>query len=295
MPSNDSILQDAMHDDLFTGTASDLDVAATGSDRRMRLMGAPVGIVTEAHAVQTIIDATAEGRGHWTITANLDHLRRYRSEATTRSLMEEADLVVADGMPLIWASRLAGRPLPERVAGSRMVWSLCEQASAHEHSLFLLGGAPGIAERAARIFRERYPSLNIAGTACPPMGFQDDEGELARIRMELTEAAPQIVFVALGFPKQDVLIRTLRNWLPTTSFIGVGISLSYVTGDVSPAPDWVCNLGLEWVYRLSQEPTRLVRRYVIDGLPFAIRLMASAAWHRLRHSRASASEHWGPA
>jgi N-acetylglucosaminyldiphosphoundecaprenol N-acetyl-beta-D-mannosaminyltransferase len=284
-----------MQDDLSTGTASGFDVPAAGPDRRMRLMGAPVGIVTEAHAVQTIIDAAAKGRGHWTITANLDHLRRYRSDASARSLIEQADLVVADGMPLIWASRLAGRPLPERVAGSRMVWSICEQASAHDQSLFLLGGASGVAEHAARIFRERYPGLNIAGTACPPMGFQDDERELARIRAALTEAAPQIVFVALGFPKQDILIRTLRDWLPTASFMGVGISLSYVTGDVSPAPDWVCNLGLEWAYRMSQEPTRLVRRYVIDGLPFAIRLMASAAWHRLRHSRAGASERWGSA
>jgi N-acetylglucosaminyldiphosphoundecaprenol N-acetyl-beta-D-mannosaminyltransferase len=284
-----------MQDDSTTGTASGLDARSASPDRRMRLMGAPIGVVTEARAVQTIINATAEGRGHWTITANLDHLRRYRSEAPARSLIAEADLVVADGMPLIWASRLAGRPLPERVAGSRMVWSICEQACAHNQSLFLLGGAPSVARKAAQILRERYPSLSIAGTACPPMGFQDDEREMGRIRVALTEAAPQIVFVALGFPKQDLLIRRLRSWLPAASFMGVGISLSYVTGDVSPAPDWVCNLGLEWAYRMSQEPTRLVRRYLIDGLPFAMRLMGSAAWHRLRHGRTGASQRWGPA
>jgi N-acetylglucosaminyldiphosphoundecaprenol N-acetyl-beta-D-mannosaminyltransferase len=284
-----------MQEDLPTGPASRFDVSPAGAGQRIRLMGAPVEIVTEARAVQTIIDATAEGRGHWTITANLDHLRRYRSEAHARSLIEEADLVVADGMPLIWASRLAGRPLPERVAGSRMVWSISEQASAHGQSLFLLGGAPGVADEAAEILRKHYPGLSIAGTACPPMGFQDEEREMERIRATLTAAAPQIVFVALGFPKQDVLIRRLRGWLPKTSFMGVGISLSYVTGDVSPAPDWICNIGLEWAYRMSQEPTRLVRRYLIDGLPFAMRLMASAGWHRLRHGRMGGSERWGPA
>lgn len=284
-----------MQDDVSAHAAPAFDAAAGNRQRRMRLMGAPIGIVTEEHAVQTIVEAAAAGRGHWTITANLDHLRRYRSEPPAKDLIDEADLTVADGMPLIWASRLAGQPLPERVAGSRMVWSICQQASARGQSLFLLGGAPGVADRAAQIFRERHPELLIAGTACPPMGFQDDEHELERIRTALMQAAPQIVFVALGFPKQDILIRELRRWLPGASFLGVGISLSYVTGDVSPAPDWVCRLGLEWAYRMTQEPTRLVRRYLIDGLPFALRLMGSAAWHRLRHGRDGASECWGTA
>jgi N-acetylglucosaminyldiphosphoundecaprenol N-acetyl-beta-D-mannosaminyltransferase len=284
-----------MQDDVSTDAAPTLDAAFARAERRMRLMGVPIGVVTEERAVRTIVDAAAAGRGHWTITANLDHLRRYRSEPPAKGLIDEADLVVADGMPLIWASRLAGRPLPERVAGSRMVWSICEQASARGQSLFLLGGAPGVADRAAQIFAERYPELLIAGTACPPMGFQDDEHELERIRTALTRAAPKIVFVALGFPKQDVLIRELRRWLPDASFLGVGISLSYVTGDVSPAPEWLCRLGLEWAYRMSQEPTRLVRRYLIDGLPFALRLMGSAAWHRLRHRRAAPTACWGEA
>ena len=249
----------------------------------MRLMGAPMGVVTEAYAVQAIIGAAETGRGHWTITANLDHLRRYHRDPLAKDLIDDADLVVADGMPLIWASRLAGEPLPERVSGSSMVWSICEAASARRQSVFLLGGAPGVAERAARIFRDSYPGLEIAGTACPPVGFESDEQELDRIRRQVTEAAPQIVFVALGFPKQDLLIRTLRSSLPGASFLGVGISLSYATGDVQRAPVWLCHLGLEWAYRLSQEPTfRLVRRYLIDGLPFALRLMMSAARNRIR-------------
>jgi N-acetylglucosaminyldiphosphoundecaprenol N-acetyl-beta-D-mannosaminyltransferase len=225
------------------------------------------------------------GRGHWTITANLDHLRRYHCDPVAKGLIDDADLVVADGMPLIWASRLAGEPLPERVSGSSMVWSICEAASARRQSVFLLGGDPGVAKRAANIFRDSYPELEIAGTACPPVGFEDDARELDRIRHQLTAAAPQIVFVALGFPKQDLLIRILRSSLPHASFLGVGISLSYATGDVSRAPNWICRLGLEWAYRLSQEPTRrLARRYLVDGCPFALRLMVSAARHRVRRT-----------
>lgn len=274
---------------LTTGTPSD---DANCRMPRMHLMGAPMGVVTEADAVQAIVDAAEAGRGHWTITANLDHIRRYRRDPSQRALIDEADLVVADGMPLIWASHLAGEPLPERVSGSSMVWSICEAASVRGQSVYLLGGDPGIAERAARIFRERYPGLEIAGTDCPPVGFESDEQELARIERQVIEAAPPIVFVALGFPKQDLLIRTLRNSLPHSSFLGVGISLSYATGDVSRAPGWICGLGLEWAYRLSQEPTRrLARRYLVDGLPFGMRMMMSAAWHRVR--RGDLGAFWG--
>lgn len=259
----------------------------------MRLMGAPMGVVTEAHAVHAIIAAAEAGEGHWTITANLDHLRRYHRHPAEQSLIDEADLVVADGMPLIWASRLAGEPLPERVSGSRMVWSICEIAAVQGQSVFLLGGDPGVAERAASIFQARYPGLEIAGTACPRLGFENDPHELERIRREVTAAAPRIVFVALGFPKQDLLIRALRGSVPHASFLGVGISLSYVTGDVPRAPDWICELGLEWAYRLSREPTpRLARRYLVDGMPFGVRLMASAARHRARRGRPNASATW---
>jgi N-acetylglucosaminyldiphosphoundecaprenol N-acetyl-beta-D-mannosaminyltransferase len=259
----------------------------------MRMMDAPMGVVSEADAVRAIVDAAATGRGHWTITANLDHIRRYHCEPIAKELLDEADLVVADGMPLIWASRLAGTPLPERVSGSSMVWSICEAASAARLSVFLLGGDPGVAERAAVVFRDRYPGLEIAGTACPALGFESDEQEFDRIRREVVEAAPQIVFVALGFPKQDLLIRALHNSLPHASFLGVGISLSYATGDLSRPPSWICELGLEWAYRLWQEPTtRLVRRYIVDGLPFAWRLTFSAARHRFRGSSDTAGASW---
>jgi N-acetylglucosaminyldiphosphoundecaprenol N-acetyl-beta-D-mannosaminyltransferase len=258
----------------------------------MRLMGAPMGVVTEAEAVRAIVDAAQAGAGHWTITANLDHLRRYRRDPFQKGLIDEADLVVADGMPLVWASRLAGAPLPERVSGSSMVWAICEQASIRGLSVFLLGGDHGVAERAAEVFRDRYPGLEIAGTSCPPVGFENDPRELDRIQLQVTEAAPRIVFVALGFPKQDLLIRSLHEALPHASFLGVGISLSYAAGDLSRPPGWICQIGLEWAYRLAQEPRRvLVRRYIVNGMPFGLRLMASAALHRVRRGGTGAA--WG--
>ncbi len=261
--------------------------------RQMRLMGAPMAVVTEAHAVHAVMAAAEAGEGHWTITANLDHLRRYHDNQIERDLIEEADMVVADGMPLIWASRLAGEPLPERVSGSSMVWSICEIAATSGQSVFLLGGDPSVAEEAARVFATHYPGLQIAGTACPTPGFEHDELELSRLQRQVVEAEPQIVFVALGFPKQDLLIRRLRRALPSASFLGVGISLSYAIVDVPRAPEWICNLGLEWAYRLAHEPTRrLARRYLIEGLPFGVRLIVSAVRRRLELTRSISSPGW---
>lgn len=250
--------------------------------RHMRLGGARFAAVTQAEAVDEIIAAAHEGRGHWTITANLDHLRRYCNDQLARELIDGADLVVADGMSVIWASRLAGAALPERVAGSSMIWEISEAARTLGQSIFLLGGNPGVAERAGQVLRGHYDGLEVAGTLCPPLGFERDPELLDGVVRATAQATPQIVFVGLGFPKQDLLIRRLREALPRTSFIGVGISLSFVTGDVSRAPSWVRKAGLEWFYRLLQEPGRLARRYLVEGIPFGIRLLAGAGYNGLR-------------
>lgn len=258
----------------------------------VRLTGVRLAAVTETETVDRIVDAAAERRGHWTITANLDHLRRYQEEPVARRLINNADLVVADGMPLVWASRLVGAPLPERVAGSDMIWSISEAACRRRQSIFLLGGDPGVASRAAGVLKRRYRGLLVAGTLCPAHGFEADELELERIQRAVAEVAPQIVFVALGFPKQDLLIRRLRQALPSASFVGVGISLSFIAGDVSRAPRWVRVAGLEWMYRLLQEPGRLARRYLVSGLPFALGLLTGAISHRDRVDELSTR--WGP-
>lgn len=260
--------------------------------RRIRILGLPVAALTEREAATAIVDDAAAGRGQWTITANLDHLRRYRREPASRQLIEEADVILADGAPLVWASWLAGTPLPQRVAGSSMIWPLCEIAARRRVSIHFLGGDPGAAERAAAAFKERYPDLQVAGVICPPFGFDRDPRQIAQIRRGVTAANPGIVLVGLGFPKQDALIQRLKQDLPSASFVGVGISFSFVAGELSRAPGWAGTLGLEWLYRLLQEPRRLVRRYLVDGLPFAARLLGSAALYRLRPG--VDNPRWGP-
>jgi N-acetylglucosaminyldiphosphoundecaprenol N-acetyl-beta-D-mannosaminyltransferase len=235
--------------------------------------------------IGTVLDALAAGRGGWIATANLDHLRRLRADAAFRGAYAGASLRVADGMPIVWAARIQGTPLPERVAGSDLTVELAGAAAAAARSLFLLGGDPGMAEAAAAELQRRFPSLRIAGTLCPARGFEKDAAALGAVRSALVGAEPDIVYVALGSPKQEFLIRDLRDGLPRAWWIGVGISFSFVAGTVRRAPRWVQRIGCEWVHRLAQEPRRLAKRYLVHGVPFALRLFLGAIVGRLRGVR----------
>lgn len=250
--------------------------------RTAEICGVRFHVVTEAQAIAHVLDALDAARGGVVVTPNLDHLRRCARDAGYREIVGRADLVVADGMPLIWASRIAGRRLPERVAGSNLVSTLSAAAGRRGRSVYLLGGAPGTAEGAARVLAERCPGLRIAGTWFPPYGFDRDEAEMAKIVAAVTAAAPDIVYVGLGSPRQELLIERLRDRLPRSWWLGVGISFSFLTGDVPRAPRWMRACGLEWLHRLWREPARLGRRYLVEGIPFGVRLFAWSVAARLR-------------
>lgn len=254
---------------------------------RISLLGVPIDPVTPVQALDRVMGDLARGRGGWVVTPNLEILRRLSTEPALAALMAPAELRLADGMPLIWASRLQRTPLPARVAGSDLIWSLTERAARDGRSVFLLGGNPGAAEQAAAEFTRRFPMLRIAGHHCPPMGFERDPAQSAAIDSMLAAARPDIVYVGLGSPKQEHLITRLRPLLPAAWFLGIGISLSFVTGEVKRAPRWMQAVGLEWVHRLVQEPRRLGKRYLVHGLPFAAKLLVVSAWRGLRGPRGS--------
>jgi N-acetylglucosaminyldiphosphoundecaprenol N-acetyl-beta-D-mannosaminyltransferase len=248
----------------------------------VHLCNARLHAITEAQCIDIVMRELAAGRDGCIVTMNLDHLRRYDQDEEYRTLAESATLAVADGMPLIWASRLQGTPLPERVTGSNLIWSLTKAAADNGRAIFLLGGEPGTAEAAGHILAQKYPHLRVAGSYYPQHGFERDGNEITRITNAIIEARPDIVYVALGSPKQDTLIENLRNHLPAVWWLGVGISFSFVSGDVARAPDWMQRRGLEWLHRLSQEPKRLAGRYLLHGLPFGLKLMFNAVIQRLR-------------
>jgi N-acetylglucosaminyldiphosphoundecaprenol N-acetyl-beta-D-mannosaminyltransferase len=258
--------------------------SATVSDTPpvVSVRGTRLCAITEAQCVDYLLRELEAGRGGFGITVNLEIFRQCQADAASREIVDGCDLWVADGMTILWASRLQGTPLPERVCGSNLIWSLSAGAAEHGRSVYFLGGNPGTAERAARILSQRYPGFRVAGAYCPAFGFERNEAEIDTIRQRIADARPDIVYIALGFPKGEHLIQRIRTAAPAAWWLGVGISFSFVCGDVKRAPAWMQHSGLEWVHRLMQEPRRLGQRYLIHGPCAAFPLLAACAWQGVR-------------
>ncbi len=238
---------------------------------------------------RTTLDAVIErldlfvrsGRPHQVVTVNMDFLRIARSDAGFRETLNGADLSVADGVPVIWASRLLGAPLLERVTGVDIVERGAALAAAHGYSIFLLGAEPGVAAEAAAKLTHRFPGLRIAGAYAPPFGpFSDDEQ--ARMLTMVRTARPDILFVAFGAPRQDIWIRQHLQSLGVPVCVGVGGAFNFIAGRLSRAPQWMQRSGMEWTYRLGQEPRRLWRRYLVGDLPIFLRIIGARALPRRR-------------
>lgn len=241
--------------------------------RRVSLMGLDFDALTEDQTVGTILAALAQGRGGWVLTPNLEHLRAYQMTDEIQREFDCADLVVPDGMPLLWASRLKNEALPGRVAGSDLIWSVSRAAAQSGASILFVGGAPGTAQQAAARLQRENPDLLVRGAICPLPGFELSRLRVDEIAREAARLRPDIVFLGLPLAKQLVMARQLKCRLPRAWIIGVGVSFSFVSGDIRRAPSWAQRAGLEWVHRLAQEPRRLFRRYVVEGIPFALHLL----------------------
>ena len=220
------------------------------------------------------------GKGGWLVTANLDFLRRYVRDVKCRALYDAADIRVADGMPLVWASKIQGSPVPERVPGSSLVWLILERCLRDERSVYLLGGAGESNFRAIQVIHKKYPSLACIGSS-PMVASPPSELDVGAIRNVLESSVPDVLLVGLGSPKQEQIIQNLRPHFPRTWMIGIGITFSFISGDLSRAPRWIRKIGAEWVYRMFQDPKRLARRYLLENLPFAFRLFPHAVIRRL--------------
>jgi len=177
-------------------------------------------------------------------------------------------MATADGMPLVWGARLLGVNLAGRVTGADMVPALAERANQKGYTLYLLGAAPGVAARAAEVLQARCPNLQIVGVASPPYGsiLEMDPAIAEGVRA----AHPDILLVAFGNPKQEKWISMNSRSLPVPVMIGVGGTLDLIAGVTRRAPAWMQHGGLEWLYRLVQEPKRLWRRYVVDLVSFGL-------------------------
>jgi N-acetylglucosaminyldiphosphoundecaprenol N-acetyl-beta-D-mannosaminyltransferase len=238
---------------------------------RLDLGGILVDQIDLTTAVSRIEQFLRSGQPHQVVTVNLDFLSIASRDPEFRATLNSADLAVADGMPLVWLSRLRGQPLAERVAGVELVTESCRLAAEQRRGVFLLGAGPGIAEAAGRRLEGIYPGLRVAGTYSPPVGPLHRRENQRMVQM-IREANPDFLFVALGAPRQDLWIREHQHELQVPVAMGVGCVLDLLAGTVKRAPVWMQRTGLEWAFRLVQEPTRLWRRYLVNDLPMLARL-----------------------
>lgn len=245
------------------------------SRSRIPLCGVLVDRIDRAGAAAAIDRFLDDGGKHQIVTVNTDFARLADRDPSYRDLLNRADLAVADGMPLVWLSRLGRTRLPERVAGIDLVDDCCRLAAGRGIPVFLVGAGLGVAQAAARALVQRHPHLRIAGTLTPPFVPATSEGD-ADLATQIRAAGRCVLFVALGAPRQDRFIATQLPHIDAAVAIGVGGTFDILAGAVPRAPRWMQRTGLEWMWRLAQEPQRLWRRYLLHDLPFLARMATRA-------------------
>jgi len=268
---------------LFSDGLPSLPVSQNGSvPEPVWIWGLPLMPLTMEQSIAAIGKSITKAQPCYLITANLNYAMVSESDPLLQSINAQAAIILADGMPLVWASRFQNRRLPERVAGADLLFRVCERAASEGWRIFLVGGAEGVAADAKTALCERYPSLQIVGIEVPPfraLAADEEQAMLQRIR----DAKPNLLLVAFGQPKGEIWIAKHYEELGVPVSIQVGASLDFAANRVRRAPRWVQRSGLEWFFRLAQEPRRLMMRYLRNAW-FVVRMVVRSIFgRRSRH------------
>lgn len=240
---------------------------------RQRLFGVPIAALRRTEAVELLDGwlSHAQRAGRIVVTPNVHHVVRLDGSADFRRAYQAASLVLADGWPLVAVSRLVGAPLPERVTGSDLVPALFEHVDQCWHRplrVFLLGAAPGVAQRAAERIESRWPRVRVVGTAAPAPGFADSPEACQRLRAQIMAARAELLVIGFGAPVQEQWAAREAEQLDIKVAVCAGATIDFLAGEKSRAPAWMQRSGLEWLHRVVTEPRRLSRRYAHDALRF---------------------------
>lgn len=253
---------------------------------KTRLLGCTIDALRLEGAVQQLLDWSADAAApcRYVVTPNVNHVVLLEHHRGLQAAYADAAMVLADGTPLVLASRLLRRGLPERVAGSDLVPALLAAANAHgtaeeaaELRVFLLGAMPGVAVRAAENIRQRWPHVRVVGTLSPPLGFEHDDAENEKILSAIADARPNVLVVGLGAPKQELWVHAHRGRLTGCVVLCAGAAIDFLAGEKPRAPRWMRAAGIEWLHRIASEPRRLVGRYWRDA-----RVFPRLLWRELR-------------
>ncbi len=250
------------------------------SAQTLDILGCRVHRVSLPDAIERLDALIRQGGTHQAVVLPVNSVMEGRRDRRFLAICNSAALTLPDGVPLLWASRLLGAPIPGRVAGSELFWELCRLAQEKGYSCFLLGSTPVVLARLERALRRDFPRLRIAGSYAPPFAREFPREVNEEIVRRVNEARPDILWAGLGAPRQEKWIHANRQKLAVRVAIGVGAAFDFCSGTVRRAPRWMRKVGLEWFYRFLREPRRLFRRYFIDATPF----LPLVLWQRVTRS-----------
>ena len=229
------------------------------------VLGLPFARLNFEQTVDYVVQSIADQKPGYFITANLNYAMLSHRDKRLSEVNRNAAFLSADGMPIVWLSRLKRMPLPERVAGSDLLPALCKESAERGYRVFLLGAAEGVGLEAAKKLQQKYPKLQIAGVASPHLSNMSAEEE-EKLCAQIKDSGAQLIFAALGQPKGEIWIAKNHHRWGNAIAVQVGASIDFAAGRIQRAPSWTHTTGLEWLYRLLQQPRRLTSRYASNAL-----------------------------
>jgi N-acetylglucosaminyldiphosphoundecaprenol N-acetyl-beta-D-mannosaminyltransferase len=250
-----------------------------GTAAPVRLGVTDVAPITLDGALNAVRELSASRRPHLVVTPNVDHLVLLEHDSEFASAYSRASLRVVDGAPLVLLARLLGTPVPERIAGVDLTLSILAAAEVEQRSVFFLGGDPPVLRQAMARLRDLYPKLSVSGSAAPIVDLDTVSPSEEEALREIRQAAPDLLVLFLGTPKQEKWFWRRAELLPPTVALAVGGTVDLIAGAKRRAPQWIQSAGFEWLWRLSQEPGRLGRRYLARDPEF-VRIAARQLWTR---------------
>lgn len=234
------------------------------NEKRMKFLNIEIDNVNMHEAINEVENLIETPGYHYVVTPNVAHIVSLEKDLEFQRVYKDADLILTDGMPLIWISKLYKTPIKEKVSGSDIFPLICAMAVEKEYKVFILGAAEGVAAKAAENLRNKCPGLQVVGTYSPPYGFEKDNNEVKKVIDIVNTANPHILFVGLGAPKQEKFIHKYKEQLKVPISLGIGAAIDFEAGNVKRAPKWMQKSGLEGFYRFAKEPKRMFKRVFID-------------------------------
>lgn len=241
-----------------------VDGTARGLNRR-DFLNAAYDDVTTADVLAIVDEHICTGKCGYMVSLNVDACVKLDKNPSFRDSFFGADLILMDSQPLTKIARSKGLSVQEKISGSDLMPVVCSHAAKRRYSCFILGGMPGVPERAADNLSAKNDGLIIVGTLSPDFGFERNPEKVCAVVEEIREAAPDILFVCMGMPKSELFIAQHLEDLHTHFAFSVGAAVDFEAGNARRAPEWVQRAGFEWLYRFSREPRRLFKRYFVDS------------------------------